>query len=290
MKKIETAAIIGVGLIGGSIGMALKKRTDIKITGIGRHYHKLEKAFQLRAVDEITTDFCQGVKEADLVIIATPVEMISAMVKKLLPYFKEGAIITDAGSVKGPIVEEIEKMISGHRLFFVGGHPMAGSEQKGIETARPILFREAVCILTPTPDTSPSALKIVKDLWIKMGARVIKMSPLRHDEIVAVTSHLPHILAYSLVDVFDQTAKNDPNVSLMVAGSFKDMTRVASSDPLLWSGICLKNKDNVLAAIEKFARILKEIEKLIGKKKQSKLLKKLAYTKNVRDNVFKKVG
>ena len=290
MKKIKTAAIIGVGLIGGSIGMALKKRTDIKVIGVGRHRQKLLKALKLQAVDEITTDFCAGVRKADLVIMATPVEIISSTVKRLLPCFKKGAIITDAGSVKKPVVEEIEKIISKRRLSFVGGHPMAGSEQKGIESASPILFREAVCVLTPSSRTSPRALKTIKNLWVKMGARVIKMSPARHDEIVAFTSHLPHILAYALVEVVDQAAKGDPNVSLMIAGSFRDMTRIASSDPWLWSGICLENKDSILSSVKKFTLALKEIQRLIGRKKRAKLLKKLLHSKNIRDNVLKKVG
>lgn len=288
MKQIKTVAIIGVGLIGGSIGMALKKKTKMKIIGVGRHRHKLLKALKLRAVDEITTDFCLGVKNADLVIIATPVDVIGLTVKKILPCLKEGCIITDVGSVKGSVVKEIQKIISKRCLFFIGGHPMAGSEQKGVDVARNNLFDNAVCVLTPSSKSSSGALKIVQDIWQKAGAKVIKMSPVRHDNIVSCTSHLPHILASSLVDLVYKLDKKDRNVSLLTAGSFRDITRVASSDPILWTEICLRNKSSILSTIKQFSLVLKQIETLINQNNRVKLSKSFSNSKKVRDNILSK--
>ena len=288
MKQIKTVAIIGVGLIGGSIGMALKKRTKIRVIGIGRHRHKLLKALKLGAVDEITTDFCLGVKSADLVVIATPVDVIGLTVKKVLGCLKKGCIITDVGSVKGTVVKEMERIISKRCLFFIGGHPMAGSEQKGVDVARNNLFNNAVCILTPSGKSSSEAVRIVQDIWQKAGAKVIKMSPARHDEIVSCTSHLPHILASSLVDLVHKLDKKDENVSLLTAGSFRDLTRVASSDPMLWTEICLNNRTSILSAIKQFSLILKQIETAINQNNRVKLLKSFSDSKKVRDNIFSK--
>ncbi len=287
MKQIKTVAIIGVGLIGGSIGMALKKLTGIKIIGIGRHSYKLKRALELKAVDEITTNFCKGVKNADLVIIATPVDVIASTLMQILPCLKRGCIITDVGSVKRPIVDEVEKIIYEKPLFFIGGHPMAGSEQKGIDVANASIFNNSVCILTPSKKSSPQALKTVQDLWQKIGVKVIKMPPSKHDKIVSFTSHLPHILASSLVDIVNKLDKNDQNISLMTAGSFRDLTRVASSDPLLWSGICLENRKQILLALRKFNLVLKQIEKLIRLSNKSKLLKKFLNSKEARDSMLK---
>ncbi|MFH1784258.1 MAG: prephenate dehydrogenase/arogenate dehydrogenase family protein [bacterium] len=288
MKRVKTVAIIGVGLIGGSLGMALKKKTDIRIIGIGRHRHKLEKALRCRAVDEITTDFLEGAKDADVLVVATPVNMIAKTIKRVLPRLKKGCVITDVGSVKGSVIDEVEKVIKGKKLYFVGAHPMAGSEQKGIEVAKADLFRDAVCVITPSETSSPQAIRAVRLIWQKTGAKIISMPSKKHDNMVSYTSHLPHVLAFSLVSIVHQMSKKDKNINLLTAGSFKDLTRVASSDPGLWTQICIQNKKSMVSAIGQFMKILRKAEQDIKRSNRVRLLKSFSSAKYVRDSILNK--
>jgi len=275
-------AIIGVGLIGGSIGMAIKSKAEsykskVKIIAIGRNIKHLKLAKKLGAVDEITTDIKKGVKNADIIFICIPVGLIADTVKNILPYCKRGVIITDVGSVKEEIVNEVEKFLSTpysvraiHELpllptpcFFVGGHPIAGSEKISVKHASQDLYKDAIVILTPTRKTDKKALKTVKHLWHIMGAKVEIMSAKKHDQVVSYTSHLPHIVAFALVKIINH---------LKFAGnSFQDMTRIVSSNPAMWSDIFFENRKNILKAVKEFCKELSKIEKTNSKEKLSKI-------------------
>ncbi|MDO8734003.1 MAG: prephenate dehydrogenase [Elusimicrobiota bacterium] len=266
-------SIIGVGLIGGSIGLALKK-SELKIKkviGIGRNLKRLKLAKKIGAVDEITIDIKEGVKDADIVFVCLPVGLIAETVKNVLPICKKGAIITDVGSVKAPIIKEVEKFLSTpYSLLatpcFIGGHPIAGSEKTSVKYASKDLFKNAVVVLTPTKKTDKKSLDIVKKLWEKMKAKVKIMSPIRHDKILSMTSHLPHAVAFALVNSADNFE--------FAGNGFKDTTRIASSDPEMWADIIFNNRTNVRQAIKRIKFELEKIEKAKTKEELAKILRK----------------
>ncbi len=255
-------SIIGVGLIGGSIGLALKKiekKSALKIIGVGRNIERLKLAQKLGSVDEITIDLKKGVKDADIIFVCLPVGFIADTIKKIAYFCKKNAIITDVGSVKAPIVSEVEKFFTNHQspsanhCSFIGGHPIAGSEKTSVKYADKNLYKNATVILTPCKYTSKVALSKIKSLWKKMGSLVKIMSPSKHDTILAETSHLPHIVAFALVN-----AVKNPDYT---GSGFKDTTRIASSDPKMWAGIIFNNRTNVRSAIKSFKKEISKIEK-----------------------------
>jgi len=278
--RFKKVAIIGVGLIGGSLGMAIKSRRLAEvITGVARHRSTLILAKKHNALDRSTLDPCKAVKDADLVIIATPISRIVKIVKDISPHLKPGCIITDVGSVKGVIVREIEKIarIRRKEIYFVGGHPMAGSEKAGVSFAKSDLFKNTVCFLTSTPRTDRRALSKVKNLWGKIGAVTEIVSPQKHDRIVAYISHLPHLLAYNLLIV------TPPQYYRYAAGSFLDMTRIASSDPQLWQDVCRMNSGEINRLLREHNISLNEMKGLIASGRFRKLLNLFSGAKSRRD-------
>lgn len=278
--RFKKVAIIGVGLIGGSLGMAIKSRRLAEvITGVTRHRSTLILAKKHNALDRSTLDSCKAVKDADLVIIATPISRIVKIAKDIVPHLKPGCIVTDVGSVKGVIVREIEKMarIRRKEIYFVGGHPMAGSEKAGVSFAKGDLFKNTVCFLTSTPRTDHRALNKVKNLWGKIGAVTEIVSPQKHDRIVAYISHLPHLLAYNLLIV------TPPQYYRYAAGSFLDMTRIASSDPQLWQDVCRMNSGEIGRLLREHNISLNEMKGLIASGRFKKLLNLFAGAKSRRD-------
>ena len=261
MKKINKIAIIGVGLIGGSIGLALKNRHLAKeVIGVFRRSSTLKKALICKAVDKGTMNIEDGIKDADLIILASPVYKIPALAAEAAKYAKKGAIITDTGSTKAWIVKEIERIIRRRpSLFFVGSHPMAGSERQGVESARSDLVNGAPCIVTKTKNTDARALKKVINLWKALGANVKVMDPARHDRAVSLVSHLPHIVAFSLAGAVPEKMLE------YAAEGFRDTTRVASSDPKLWADIFLTNKREIRKAGKMFERYYSGVMKSILK-------------------------
>ena len=268
-------SIIGVGLIGGSIGLAIKSevrspKSKVKIIGIGRNLKRLKLAKKIGAVDEITIDIKEGVKDADIVFVCLPVGLIAKTIKSIFPYCKKDTIITDVGSVKQPIVNDIEKFLTTHHLplttAFVGGHPIAGSEKTSVKYASAELFQNAIVVLTPTKKTDKNALGIVKKLWEKMKAKVKIMSPACHDKILSMTSHLPHVVAFALVNSADNFE--------FAGNGFKDTTRIASSDPEMWADIIFNNRTNIRQAIKRIKFELEKIEKAKTKEELAKILRK----------------
>jgi prephenate dehydrogenase len=260
--KISSVAIIGVGLIGGSFGMALRKRGLAKrVVGIGRNPERLQRAVDLGAVDEYSTDL-EAAAEADFIYVSTPVGMELDFIRQVIPLAKPDCVITDAGSTKAEICRGVDALLR-DGISFVGAHPMAGSEATGVEAANPDLFVNATYVLTPTEQTDSHALSLVKDLAEGVGARVIVMDPEAHDRCAAVISHLPHLIAAALVALTREHSQTDPQVFDLIAGSFRDMTRVAGSSPVLWRDICLTNPESIRAAADSFHRLLEEAVGLV---------------------------
>ena len=279
MRLFNKVAIIGVGLIGGSIGLAIKKNGVAReVTGVFRRASTLRKALKRKAVDRGVMNVKDGVKAADLIILAAPVYSIPPLAKDAMRYAKAGAIITDVGSTKQWIVNKIEKMIrKSGSLFCVGSHPMAGSEHAGVEFARPDLLEDAPCIVTKSSATDAKTLKRVASFWRSLGSRVAITNPAGHDKSVSLISHLPHIVAFSLAGAVPEKEM------LYAAEGFKDTTRVASSDPKLWADIFLTNAKEIVRAGRQFERYYKNLMQAISKGDYAKTVAILKSAKSKRD-------
>jgi len=259
--KLNKISIIGVGLIGGSLGLALKgKNPNFRIVGIDKQ-EIIEKAITRGAIDEGTVNLEEGVKEADIIIIATPVKTILNILTQINPFLKKGCLVTDTGSTKGQIVERANEVLS-KDIFFIGGHPMAGSEKYGIEEADSHLFQDKTYILTPTKKSNLVVLEKIFLLIEMIGAKRLILDPLEHDKIVGAVSHLPQIIAVSLINAIGELALrgNTNNYFKAVGEGFKDMTRIASSPYKMWEDICETNQENIVKMIQEFRNYLGVIE------------------------------
>ncbi len=276
--------IIGVGLIGGSIAKVLREKNLVgEIYGIGRTEENLQKAKSLGLIDQYFLRATEDLRESDLIIISSPVGTFLQIAKEIGPYLKERAIVTDVGSVKGDLVGKIEEVLP-EKINFVGGHPIAGKESSGIESSSGDLFKGAKCILTPTQRTDKWSLDIVKSLWEEAGSNVILMDPHLHDRVFAAVSHLPHVIAYALVNTVARMDFEGADSLSLSGKSFKDLTRIALSPPELWRDICLYNRDNLLNAINSFENILKIIKEYIEKGDGAGLFKEFVEAKKVKEN------
>ncbi|MDH7601595.1 MAG: prephenate dehydrogenase [Armatimonadota bacterium] len=279
----DTAAIVGVGLIGGSLGMAAREFAAVRhVVGIGRTEQKLMKAKLLGAIDSYSLDIAAGVSEADLVIIATPVRTIIPTLEAAVSALKPGAVVTDVGSTKKEIVEQASRLMP-KGCSFVGGHPMAGSEESGVESALPGMFVGATYVLTPTTETSLDALQKMSQFVEAIGAKIEVMSPEEHDALVALVSHLPHAVSAALLHTVvrsqygsaeQRLAQNLESVQAfrLAAGSFRDLTRVSNSPPEIWRDICLTNAREIAKAIEVFQSILEELRTAILSNDENRVL------------------
>lgn len=275
MKLFDRVAIIGVGLIGGSIGLGIKKKGLAgEVFGVCRHRGYLQEAIKMGAIDCGFLDPCKAVREADLIILATPIMAIMEIAKVIEPYVREGAIVSDVGSTKLKIVETLEKIFSKKR-FFVGVHPLAGSEKRGVHRAKADMFEGAICVVTKTRKTPEYAFKKINQLWKALGADVVELSPSKHDQILSFASHLPHLIADALI-----LSLNKKEISFG-AGGLRDTTRIVLSEPLIWKDIFLTNRRELLKAIVRFKSELKNLEFLIarGEEKRLKLLLEKAQAK-----------
>ena len=280
---IERLAIIGVGLIGGSLALALRHKKACKhVIGYGRDTARLEKAVQLGVIDEFSLTVASAVKQADVVVLATPLATTGPLLKSMCNYLGEETIITDVGSVKGSVVSAARTALGELFPRFVPGHPIAGKEQSGVEAADRDLFVAHRVILTPLPETSVRALERVTDMWETVDADVVSLAVEQHDEILAATSHLPHMLAYALVDCLAGLQERD-EIFRFAAGGFADFTRIASSNPQMWHDICFSNRGQLLNALEIFNRYLDDIRKAIETDDSDTLLKIFTRAKNTRD-------
>lgn len=279
-------AIIGLGLIGGSLGLALKRTglSDLRVIGIPRRDETLKQAVAMGAIDEGTTDHVRGSADADIIFVCTPVNLIPEIVREIAPNLKKGAIVTDVGSSKYEIVSQAERVMP-KGVYFVGGHPMAGKETTKLESADPELFKDKIWILTKTSRTSQRALEQVGKLVSLLGSKVLEMDPKTHDLVVAAISHVPLAVAASLVNA----VALEPEKELMgkcAASGFRDTTRIASGDPILGVDMFLTNKKAVLKMISAFKKSLSNLEKLIKEGNGEKIREELEQAKKFRDSIF----
>lgn len=273
MRLFNSIAIVGTGLIGGSIALAAKKKKlCFKVIGVSRSARTLRLAKKSGAIDSGSLGV-NIIKEADLVILATPVGTILDLAPKIAKIIKDGAVVTDVGSTKQQITAKLEKIFP----KFVGSHPLAGLEKRGIDYADAGIFKGSLCILTPTKKTNRKALGRVKKLWEELGARVVFLNPSAHDKALSFVSHLPHILAFSLI------AAIPAKFLRFAASGLKDTTRIAASDSKLWEDIFLSNRGNMVKAVDSFVEKLFKIRKAVVKKDKKTLAAILKQAKKKRE-------
>ena len=239
--------ILGPGLLGGSIGLAVRQRQVADSVCVwARRPEAAAAACDRGAADRAEPDLAAAVRAADLVILATPIGAMPDLVAQMKPSLKPGVLVTDVGSVKYPVVTALEDLL-GDAAGFVGAHPMAGSEQSGLEVARADLFEEAVCILTPTERTDPAALNRIHDFWVALGCRVRTIAPSVHDEVIGRVSHLPHLAAAALVNA---VCRSDATMLGYAGAGLRDSTRIAAGEPAMWTEICLENRQEIRRGLD----------------------------------------
>ena len=279
-------AIIGLGLIGGSLGLALKRAglSGLRVVGIPRRAETLQKALEVGAVDEGTTDHVKGVVDADLIFVCTPMNLISPIIQEITPNLKKGAIVSDVGSSKYEIVSRVDKAMP-RGVYFVGSHPMAGKETTKLDSADPDLFKDKTWVLTKTSRTSQRALEQVGKLVSSLGAKVLEMDPKTHDLVVAAISHMPLAVAASLVNAVAVEPQKDLMAKCAASG-FRDTTRIASGDPILGVDMFTTNRKAVLKMLSAFKKALANLERLIKEGNGEKIREELEKAKNFRDPIF----
>ncbi|MDD2899670.1 MAG: prephenate dehydrogenase/arogenate dehydrogenase family protein [Desulfuromonadaceae bacterium] len=283
---IERLAIIGVGLIGGSFARALREAGVVRtIIGIDNDRSNLEQALSLGVVDEIADTAVEGVRNAQVVFISIPSCAIPAALQEIAAVLPPGCIVTDAGSVKATIVRTCDELAPSD-IFFVGGHPIAGTEHSGAAASFATLFKGKRCILTPTAATNSTAQSTISQLWRAAGAEVCVMEPGHHDRIFAEISHLPHVVAYALVHAVGTADVEGENVLSYTAGGFRDFTRIASSDPVMWRDISLMNREALLASIDGFSASLAELRTRIVNNDKTGLTDFFTTAKKFRDGII----
>ncbi len=275
----ERLTIVGLGLIGGSVALAARQRGAVaEIWGVDPDPTTREDALSRKIADKVFPDPATTPFDAGIVLLATPVASLPGLVRGIAKRLAPPAILTDVGSVKGPIVRALEDTgVKG-----VGGHPIAGRERSGIGAASPDLFADAVVVLTPGAGTDPDALAAVTALWGRLGSRVIRMEADEHDRIFAAVSHLPHIVAYALVGMLLDREAGGERCLEYAAGGLRDFTRVAMSDPIMWRDICLENRDFLLARIQDFRGVLQRVEEMIEARDGEGLSRAFARARSVR--------
>jgi len=256
--------LVGVGLLGGSLGLALRRRRLAQsVVGFVRRAASVRECEDAGAVDLATQDLGLALKGAQVVVLGTPIGQMKRLMEQILPRLRRGTIVTDVGSVKGSVVHDLERLAAKVGAHFIGSHPMAGAEKTGVSAATPDLFVNAVCVVTPTSNSNKTALRKVDLLWRSVGARVVQLTPQAHDDLVSRSSHLPHVVAAELAN-FVLSPKRPGEQSILCANGFRDTTRIASGSPEMWRDIALANRENLrralagfVADLEAFRRSLK---------------------------------
>lgn len=281
--RFRKISIIGVGLLGGSLGLAVRKRgLADRVVGFVRRAASVEECARVGAVDHATLDLAEAIDGADLVVLCTPLYQMSSLVEKMLPLLKRGAVVTDVGSVKASVVRELERRIGRIRAHFIGSHPMAGAEKTGVSAARAELFVNAVCVVTPTPRSNPAALRKVSEFWKAVGGRLLRLAPDAHDALVSRSSHLPHVTAVTLANLVLDPAQSKYQAELCANG-FRDTTRIASGSPEMWRDIALANRRNLGRAIDHYIRDLQKFRKALRNADGLALAAMLQQAKDLRD-------
>jgi prephenate dehydrogenase len=280
---IKRLSIIGVGLIGGSLARALRAIGEVgEVVGCGRGKDNLEKAVELGVIDSYTHDIGEAVEGADMIFLAVPLGAMRDTFAAMQGHLMEGATVTDGGSSKGSVVEDCCAVFGAELPEFVPGHPIAGTENSGVEASFAELYENRRVILTPTENTSPDALQRVTDMWELCRSDVTVMSVEHHDEVLAATSHLPHMLAFALVDSLARMKEND-EIFRYAAGGFRDFTRIASSSPVMWRDICIANREALGTIMESYIKDMSELAETVAKGDGERLLEIFQRAKASRD-------
>ncbi|WP_281037850.1 MULTISPECIES: prephenate/arogenate dehydrogenase family protein [Rhizobium/Agrobacterium group] len=282
----ERIALIGIGLIGSSIAR------DIKELGLARHVtistrseETLKRAEELALGTDYTVSAAEAVKDADLVIVSVPVGASESVAQQIAPHLKPGAIVTDVGSTKASVIAQMAPHMPDN-VHFIPGHPLAGTEKSGPDAGFPGLFRERWCIFTPLPGTDAQALEKLKDFWRALGSRVDEMDAEHHDKVLAIVSHLPHIIAYNIVGTADDLETvTESEVIKYSASGFRDFTRLAASDPTMWRDVCLHNKDAILEMLARFSEDLASLQRAIRWGEGDKLFELFSRTRAIRRSI-----
>ncbi|MBE0493371.1 MAG: prephenate dehydrogenase/arogenate dehydrogenase family protein [Thiomicrospira sp.] len=281
--RIGRLCVIGVGLIGGSFALKLKQLGLVdEVVGYGHRVENLEKAVALGVIDRYETDVTLAVKGADLVMLAVPLGVIGSLFAEIEPHLDAKTIVTDAGSAKDSVIKDIIEKVGGCPPNFVPGHPIAGREKSGVEAVDADLYQNHRVILTPTETTNESAVELVQTLWSEVGANVSLMAASFHDEVFAATSHLPHMLAFALVDMLNEHAELG-NVFQYTAGGFRDFTRIASSDATMWRDIALHNSVALVKWLNAYQAELQTLTQLIESQDGPALFALFDQAKTARD-------
>jgi prephenate dehydrogenase len=285
---IERLCVIGVGLIGGSLARALRDAGACReVVGAGRNPANLQMAVDLDVIDRYETDLARAVTGADMVLVAVPLGAMAAVFSAIRGHLSPHTVLTDAGSAKGGVIDAARQAFDGLPAAFVPGHPIAGTEQSGVEASFAGLYRDRRVILTPLPETDIQATARVREMWEAAGAEVVEMDPVHHDAVLAATSHLPHVLAYTLVESLVRLG-DEGEVFEYAAGGFRDFTRIASSDPVMWRDICLANGDAIQLMIEHFIADLQALTAAIENRDGPYLLDLFTSARDARDRYVEK--
>ena len=279
MKKV---CIIGIGLIGGSLAKAIKKTHQSEIVfGFGRDKSRLEKALKSNVIDQYSTDIGEALDGANMVIIATPVGSYESIFKEMKPHIVEDMIISDVGSTKVSVIEAVKAVFGNTLDNFIPAHPIAGKEKVGFEVSDSDLFLNRKVIITPLENNNPDSIKILAKMWEEVGAEVDFMTPESHDDLLGMTSHLPHMLAFSLVNYL---ISKHPDASVYAAGGFKDFSRIASGDAIMWRDICLHNREAIVEHIKGYQESLNTLVDAIDSQNKEQLELLFREAKNTRDS------
>jgi prephenate dehydrogenase len=286
-QLVKKIAIVGVGLIGGSLALALKKSVAVHtVVGWDTDKENLLLAQRLGVVDVAATSMEQAVSDADVVILAVPVGSMLRVAREAIAFMPAGAVLSDTGSVKQSVVAAVEPLALAAGICFIAGHPISGTERSGAGSAFAELYHGKRCILTPTLHTNAPALELVQQLWQCAGSEVVLMDVVKHDRILAAISHLPHMIAYSLVNSVSDYDRYAENILAYSAGGFRDFTRIASSDPTMWRDVALNNKESILEMISQFEKFLAELKQDIASNDGERLFEFFHRSKMSRDAIL----
>ncbi len=283
---IDRLAIIGVGLIGSSLALALKQAAAVgHVIGYGRNLHNLEKGIELGVIDSQAGTIAECVRDADVIVVAVPLGAMRQVFAELKASASRDAVITDVGSAKGSVIAAAREELGDLWPRFVPGHPIAGTEQSGVEAGFASLYQNRRVILTPLEQTDADAVEIIDDMWQHCGATLEYLSVEHHDKVLAATSHLPHMLAYALVHHLSNLNDHE-EIFRYAAGGFRDFSRIASSDPVMWRDVCLANGDALVALIDQYQQELERIATAIRDDDADELLKLFGRAKSERDSLI----
>lgn len=286
----DRIAVVGLGLIGGSLARALKRAGLCRaVSAYGRREAALQQAVADGVIDNFSLDVREAVAGADVVVLATPLPTTETLMREMTGVLKPECIITDVGSAKGVVIEAARNALADRLPYFVPAHPIAGTEKSGVEASFAELFEQHIVIITPLAETDRSARDTVAAMWRGVGATVVDLEPGHHDDVLAATSHLPHVLVYTLIDCLARMQDKE-EIFAYAAGGFADFTRVASSSPEMWRDICLANSASLLGVLDRFERRLDEVRKAIAADDGARLTEIFSRARQARDDFARNKG